>query len=132
MAGITVLTPNPAVDVTYRVPRQSLGETVRVESVVRRPGGKGLNVVRVLRSLGHDAVAVQPLGGDAGRWLLDQLTAEGVRSRAVEIPGQTRTTVAVVDGLTHPTLYAEPGPVVDDAAWDRVAAAVGEACEESQ
>ena len=129
MARIVVLTPNPAVDVTYRVDRQVIGETVRVLSVQRRAGGKGLNVVRVLRVLGHAAAAVQPLGGEAGRWVQDQLLAEGTESVAVPVGGETRSTVAVVDTSAHPTLYAEPGPVVPDEAWTRIGAAVTGLCE---
>lgn len=124
-----VVTPNPAVDVTYRVPRQVLGGTVRVDRVLRRPGGKGVNVVRVLRTLGHDAVAVQPLGGDTGRWVRERLEFEGVRTRAVPVPGSTRTTVTVVDGAAEPTLYAEPGPEVPAEAWTRLADVVADECE---
>ena len=129
MAAVVVLTPNPAVDVTYAVDRQVVGETVRVGSVQRLPGGKGLNVVRVLRALGHAPVAVQPLGGDAGAWIAARLAAEGVAAVAVPVRAETRTTVAVVDGVAHPTLYAEPGPEVPDEAWTRLAAAVADACE---
>ncbi|WP_299036881.1 1-phosphofructokinase family hexose kinase [uncultured Pseudokineococcus sp.] len=128
MARLVVVTPNPAVDVTYRVARQVVGETVRVQEVQRRPGGKGLNVARVLRALGRDALAVQPLGGAAGAWVAAQLAAEGLPAEVVEVAGETRTTVAVVDGAAHPTLYAEPGPVLLAAELERLVDAVARAC----
>lgn len=130
MARLVVLTPNPAVDVTYRVARQVLGETVRVEAVERRPGGKGLNVVRVLRALGHEALALQPLGGDTGRWVREELEAAGLPTEVVEVEGRTRTTVAVVDDVIHPTLLAEPGPALPPQAWAGLVAAVGAVCEQ--
>lgn len=117
---VVVVTPNPAVDVTYRVDRLRAGETVRVGEVLRRAGGKGLNVARVLRTLSVDVLAVHPLGGAAGRWIAEQLQAEGVRAEAVEVPGETRSTVTVVDGVGHPTVFAEPGPVVPEEVWARL------------
>lgn len=116
-ARVSVVTPNPAVDVTYEVGEQRLGETVRVRSVLRRPGGKGLNVARVLATLGVDVVTLQPLGGSAGRWIAEQLAVEGLPAEVVEIAGETRSTVTVTDGLGHPTVLAEPGPSVPDGAW---------------
>jgi tagatose 6-phosphate kinase len=129
MARIVVVTPNPAIDVTYRVNRQLVGETVRVQQVTRRAGGKGINVVRVLRALGVDSIAVQPLGGAAGEWMQSELTSDGIVSVAVAAPGETRSTVAVVDDLAHPTLYAEPGGPLDDRAWAGLADAIGRHCE---
>jgi tagatose 6-phosphate kinase len=129
MARVVVVTPNPAVDVTYRVAEQVIGETVRVQAVTRRPGGKGLNVVRVLRRLGLEATAVQPLGGAGGAWIREQLAAEGIASVSVDTPLETRTTVAVVDDLAHPTLFSEPGHPLDDATWAALVAAVAAHCE---
>ena len=129
MARVVVLTPNPAVDVTYEVAEQRIGDTVRVSRVTRRPGGKGLNVVAVLRRLGVSAVALQPLGGDSGRWIQQSLLEAGVDAVVVAAPGDTRTTVAVVDGRTHPTLYAEPGEALAEATWRELADAVSRLCE---
>ncbi|WP_147360032.1 1-phosphofructokinase family hexose kinase, partial [Clavibacter lycopersici] len=129
MARVVVLTPNPAIDVTYRVERQLVGETVRVQRAERRPGGKGLNVVRVLRALGVDATSVQPLGGASGDWIRGQLMSAGIASVTVPAPGATRTTVAVVDDIAHPTLLAEPGDPLDDRAWTGLEDAVRRHCE---
>jgi tagatose 6-phosphate kinase len=129
MARVVVVTPNPAVDVTYRVDEQVIGSTVRVRSVERRAGGKGINVVRVLRRLGLDATAVQPLGGSTGAWITGQLAAEGVATVSVDTPTETRTTVAVVDDRAHPTLFSEPGGALDDSTWDALTAAIGTGCE---
>lgn len=121
MPRFVVVTPNPAVDVTYTVDRLDVGETVRVRRVTRVAGGKGLNVARVLRLLGRDVRAVQPLGGPAGEWIAESLRREGVPGETVPIRGLTRSTVAVLntDGTTHPTLFAEPGPSLDAEEWPR-------------
>jgi len=127
MARLLTVTPNPAIDVTYTVPRQVVGETLRVTDVQRRAGGKGLNVARVIRALGRDAATVQPLGGDTGRWIADELRAAGLPVIPCAVAGVSRTTVAVVDGIAHPTLYAEPGAALTPAEWGAVTDAVAAA-----
>ncbi|WP_380170471.1 1-phosphofructokinase family hexose kinase [Kineococcus sp. DHX-1] len=118
---VTVLTPNPAVDVTYRVAEQRTGRTQRVLDVARRPGGKGVNVARVLQSVGAPARCVLPLGGAAGTWLAENLD---VPATVVPLAGQTRSTVTVVDGVQHPTMFGEPGPAVSTDEWAAVTDAV--------
>lgn len=129
MARLVVVTPNPAIDVTYQVERQEIGTTIRVDRVRRRAGGKGVNVARVLHDLGRTATAVLPLGGEAGRWLAADLLAQGVPVRAVPVTAETRTTVTVVDGVAHPTLFAEPGAPPTHAEWDAVLGATADECE---
>ncbi|MBF4603458.1 1-phosphofructokinase family hexose kinase [Curtobacterium sp. VKM Ac-2884] len=121
---IVVVTPNPAVDVTYRVAEQRIGETQRVLDVARHPGGKGLNVGRVLAATGVAAHAVLPLGEAPGRWVSDALDDLGLDHTDVVVSGTTRTTVTVVDDVAHPTMFGEPGPVLTGTEWDAVAAAV--------
>ncbi|MET9267715.1 hexose kinase [Amycolatopsis sp. NPDC004079] len=110
---IVAVTPNPAIDVTYRVGTHTPGDTNRVLEVRRRPGGKGVNVARVLAALDVPVKAVLPLGGDAGRWLGSALD---VPFDAVPISGENRTTVTVT-GDGHPTVYTEPGPEVSEVEW---------------
>ncbi|WP_395818576.1 1-phosphofructokinase family hexose kinase [Curtobacterium flaccumfaciens] len=121
---ILVVTPNPAVDVTYRVAEQRIGETQRVLEVQRRPGGKGLNVGRVLAATGVPTHAVLPLGGDGGHWIAHALDDLGLVHTDVAVRGETRTTVTVVDDLAHPTMFGEPGPVLSPDEWDAVTTAV--------
>jgi tagatose 6-phosphate kinase len=117
MARVVVVTPNPAIDVTYGVADQTPGETHRVASVQRRPGGKGINVARALLALGHDPVNVLPLGGSSGAWIAAELAALGQAASVTPVAGLTRTCVAVTDPHGHPTVYNEPGPVVGPAEW---------------
>lgn len=129
MARVVVLTPNPAVDVTYRVAQQLIGATVRVLGVQRRAGGKGINVVRVLRTLDVDALAVQPLGGATGDAIRKQLAEDEIAAVNIDAGQETRTTVAVVDDLEHPTLYAEPGGKLSSRVWGQLLDAIANHCE---
>lgn len=63
----------------------------------------------MLHTLGVGVHTVQPLGGDAGRWIAAELHRCGIGCTAVEIDGATRSTVTVVDDVAHPTVLAEPG-----------------------
>lgn len=124
-----IVTPNPAIDITYEVSRQAIGETLRVQTVYKRAGGKGNNVACILNARGHEVVAVEPLGGNSGRWIGSQLRADGIRVCLVSVQGETRSTVTVVDGVTHPTSYSEPGPEISDDEWERLADVTRSAAE---
>ena len=122
MARVVVVTPNPAVDVTYAVADQNPGETHRVASVERRPGGKGVNVARALVALGHHPVNVLPLGGATGDWMRGALADLGLAASITPVTGLTRTCVAITDPHGHPTVYNEPGPAVSAAEWEALLA----------
>ncbi|WP_213814400.1 1-phosphofructokinase family hexose kinase [Glaciihabitans sp. dw_435] len=122
MADVVIVTPNPAIDVTYRVDDQTPGETHRVREISRRPGGKGINVARGLEALGHSTMSVLPLGGASGAWISDALTDLGLAHSITAIDGLTRTTVTVTDDASHPTVFTEAGPIVAASEWDALIA----------
>lgn len=123
---ILVLTPNPALDITYTLPRVTAGEAHRVHDIAQRAGGKGLNVARVLAALGHEVVVGGFLGGGAGRELRDMLTGcSGLRQDWVEVDAEVRRTLTVVhDGVA--TSFNEAGQPVGAQSWARLAAHVRE------
>lgn len=94
---ILCLALSPSVDVTYTVPGLTIGAINRPASVVRVPGGKGLNVARVVHALGAQVQVVAPLGGASGRWIADRLAADGPPTSVIEVEAETRTCVAIVD-----------------------------------
>lgn len=116
---ILTVTLNTAVDLTYRVPALRPHTSHRVTEVTERPGGKGLNVARVLARLGHDVTVTGFAGGDTGRALHDHLgRAPGIADALVPTEGASRRTVAVVDASTGDTTQLnEPGPLVSPAEW---------------
>lgn len=60
---IWTFTPNPALDITWQAPDQTRGQVHRITEYSQRPGGKGLNVSRVLDQLGVPSHATGFLGG---------------------------------------------------------------------
>ncbi|MFE7927134.1 1-phosphofructokinase family hexose kinase [Streptomyces sp. NPDC057456] len=116
---ILTVTLNTALDLTYRVPALRPHATHRVTDVRERPGGKGLNVARVLAALGHQVTVTGFVGGPTGRVVQEHLTATtGIVDALVPVAGTTRRTVAVVDARTGDTTQLnEPGPVIAPAEW---------------
>ncbi|MFJ9472377.1 1-phosphofructokinase [Streptomyces caniferus] len=116
---ILTVTLNAALDITYRVPRLHPHATNRITEVSERPGGKGLNVARVLAALGHRTVATGFAGGGTGAALRALLAETEVTDALVPVGGATRRTVAVVDASSSDTTQLnEPGPTVSPAEWD--------------
>ncbi|MGC0331164.1 tagatose 6-phosphate kinase [Streptomyces sp. SAI-170] len=116
---ILTVTPNTALDITYRVRSLRPHASHRVSEVVERPGGKGLNVARVLAALGHQVTVTGFAGGGTGRAIQERLTATpGVVDALVPVAGASRRTVAVVDESTGDTTQLnEPGPLITPSEW---------------
>ena len=112
---------NAAVDKTVSVERLEPGAIHRpvVRSVVA--GGKAANVVRAARHLGLDGALVAVLGGHAGAWYRAQLDQRSIGLHAVEVDGETRTCLSVLDEASGAlTEFYEAGLQLDDGAWGRV------------
>ncbi|KUL21680.1 1-phosphofructokinase family hexose kinase [Streptomyces regalis] len=116
---ILTVTLNTALDITYRVRTLRPHASHRVSEVTERPGGKGLNVARVLAALGHEVTVTGFAGGATGRVVQEQLTkTPGVVDALVPVTGATRRTIAVVDDHTGDTTQLnEPGPTITPAEW---------------
>ncbi|MEU6660462.1 1-phosphofructokinase family hexose kinase [Streptomyces sp. NPDC046821] len=116
---ILTVTLNAALDITYDVPALRPHASHRVGAVTERPGGKGLNVARVLAALGHDVTVTGFAGGGTGRELREQLRdVARVRDALVPVAGSTRRTIAVVDAASGDTTQLnEPGPLITPAEW---------------
>jgi tagatose 6-phosphate kinase len=125
---ILTVTLNTALDITYRVRALRPHASHRVSEVTERPGGKGLNVARVLAALGHEVTVTGFAGGATGRAVRDQLTAaSGVVDALVPVAGATRRTIAVVDDHTGDTTQLnEPGPTITPAEWSAFQQAYGD------
>ena len=120
---IFTVTLNPALDKTAQAPNFKLDAVTRITELRQDPGGKGINVSKVIKQLGGESVAWAVLGGNTGRGIKASLEEMGISCRAFEVEGETRTNLKVVDPVddTH-TDINEPGPVVTDAMLDNMLA----------
>ncbi|MFJ2535654.1 1-phosphofructokinase family hexose kinase [Microbacterium maritypicum] len=124
---ILTVTPNPALDLTWRVERLVEGETHRADAGAARAGGKGLNVARVAHAEGAEVLAVTTVGGRVGEEFAAELIASGVPHALVPVAAETRRSIAVVDEtLGDTTIINERGVNPTDVEWAAVLAEVVE------
>jgi 1-phosphofructokinase family hexose kinase len=110
---IVTLTLNPSLDRTLSVPQLLPGTLHRAQLIRQDLGGKGFNVSRALRALGIPSHIIGVIGGRTGRALRDGLLADGFDIHLVEVEGETRQNVTLLDESTG--LYTkinEPGPTL--------------------
>jgi 6-phosphofructokinase 2 len=77
-------------DITTSAQRVGPTDKVRWHGVRYDPGGGGINVARIARTLGAPVSAVFPAGGPTGEVLADLLTDSGVPFYRVKVGGRTR------------------------------------------
>ncbi|MFI8325848.1 1-phosphofructokinase family hexose kinase [Streptomyces sp. NPDC085529] len=116
---ILTVTLNTALDVTYEVPALVPHAAHRVARSAERPGGKGVNVARVLAALGHETVVTGFAGGPTGDRLRALLApVPRLTDALVATEAATRRTLAVVDtGAGDTTQFNEAGAAVTPAEW---------------
>jgi 1-phosphofructokinase family hexose kinase len=125
---IVCLAANPSVDKLFEVERLTVGDIHRPLGFVQTAGGKGLNVARAARALGADVRLVALLRGHTGKWLEEQLAAEGVPGTYVWTHGENRASISVADRETSRlTEFYEHGPEIPTATWVEIQQAVADA-----
>lgn len=123
---ICTVTMNAAIDRAYWLDRPlRVGEVQRVAEVRDSAGGKGLNCARAVRTLGEEVLATGFVAGHAGRRLVELLDADGVPSEFVEVAGETRFNLNVIDASGASTELLEPGPIIAPADLERLIDLVG-------
>ena len=119
---IYTVTLNPTLDRTMHFPRLVMGALNRATQVRTDLSGKGINVSVALRRFGVESVILSLRAGIYGRILFQGLREMGYTCHCVEVAGETRSNVTVIDmerGIT--TKLNEPGPTVaaeDIAAFE--------------
>ncbi len=87
---IYTISLNSSLDRTYYLENILFGDINRVKEVRIDPGGKGINVARMVKILGGDTVALSFFGGQNGRLIRNLLRKEGVKFRWIETKDETR------------------------------------------
>lgn len=120
---VVTLTLNPAVDCTLRVrERLRLGAVHKVETETRTPGGKGVNVAKVLAANDRAVIAGGLLGQAEVDAFRDFLSDLGIESAFLAVPYPTRENVMAVDGGGRELKLNRPGFPGLAFDWPRLAA----------
>lgn len=92
---IYTCTLNPSIDYRVELDEFEVGGLNRAKENAYYPGGKGINVSRVLKNLGTDNMALGFLGGFTGQFILDFLNREKIESDFIFHEAPTRVNVKV-------------------------------------
>ncbi len=117
---IVTLTLNPALDISTNVDEVAPFAKLRCGTFRRDPGGGGVNVARVVRRLGAEAVAVFPVGGPSGEVLARLVRAEGVEVKMIPIAGETREDFSIFERRSNKQFrFVAEGPLLSEGEWRR-------------
>ena len=94
---IFTVTLNPACDRTVVIERFHIDRVNRIKESRSDPGGKSINVSKVILALGGESVATGLLGGETGDYIAAALEKMGVRQQFVRVGAPTRTNLKIVD-----------------------------------
>jgi len=110
---VYTITLNPALDRTLWVEKIQPDESNRIEREQRYAGGKGIDVSKVMKTLGVSNKALGFDGGFAGEELEGRLLNEGISCDFIRISGETRTNIIVNDISTGmQTIFSASGPEI--------------------
>jgi 1-phosphofructokinase family hexose kinase len=118
---IITVTLNSAVDRLIEVPRFAIGAHQAGREVSRTPGGKGLNVSRVLAALDVPSVATGFVGSENRGSFDDALNDPHIRDEFFLLQGRTRENVTIADPTTgQETHVRDVGLTVPPQALSRL------------
>lgn len=93
---IYTVTLNPSIDYVIKVDNLTTGKVNRVNEEHVYPGGKGINVTRILKSLDHDNIALGFVSGFTGDYIVNSLKDLNLKSNFIKVKeGFTRINVKI-------------------------------------
>lgn len=95
---IYTVTLNPSIDFIVEVDDFNLGHLNRINRENKYPGGKGINVSRVLNTIGIPSKALGFLGGFTGGFIQDTLAREGIQTEFVQVEEDSRINIKLKSG----------------------------------
>ena len=109
---IYTVTLNPSIDYIVEVPNFKMGELNRMARDIKLPGGKGINVSRVLHQLEQPTTALGFLGGFTGDFITNWLSQEEVITQFTPVQDDTRINVKLKSD--QETEINANGPVITE------------------
>lgn len=95
---IYTMTLNPSIDYIVHVNQLKIGEVNRMSQDFKLPGGKGINVSRILQRIDADSTALGFLGGFTGEFIENWLKKEGLSCHFTSVKEDTRINVKLKAG----------------------------------
>ena len=90
---IYTMTLNPSIDYIVHVNDLKMGDVNRMSQDFKLPGGKGINVSRILQRIDSTSTALGFLGGFTGEFIEKWMKEEGIDCRFTPVKDDTRINV---------------------------------------
>jgi 1-phosphofructokinase len=90
---IYTITLNPSIDFIVRVDGLKIGHLNRMKEDFKLPGGKGINVSRILKRIDSNSTALGFLGGFTGNFISDWLKNEAISTSFTTVQSDTRINI---------------------------------------
>lgn len=93
---IYTVTLNPSIDYIVKLDKLKTGNTNRVNEEYVYPGGKGINVSRILKELGNDNTSLGFISGFTGEYIIKTLEEKNLKTDFIRLKsGFTRINVKI-------------------------------------
>ncbi|MBO0470521.1 1-phosphofructokinase [Enterococcus sp. DIV0242_7C1] len=90
---IYTVTLNPSIDYIVHVDDLKLGDLNRMTADFKLPGGKGINVSRILKRIQAESTALGFIGGFTGNFISDWLKKENIQTNFTTVEEDTRINI---------------------------------------
>lgn len=115
---ITTVTLNAAIDKTYEMASFHIHQVNRTKTAFSEPGGKGINVAKVLHALNVPVTASGIVGGFNGKQICMLLDEIGLQHDFVHIQDESRLCLNIIEPAGEQTEILESGPEVSRTDWE--------------
>jgi 1-phosphofructokinase len=120
---IYTVTLNPSIDLLVKVNSFQLNGLNRMHKEQKFPGGKGINVSRVLSRIGVETTALGFIGGFTGSFIRDSLSKEGIKTDFIEVDGDSRINIKLKTEAGETEINGQ-GPSISEehyaALWEKL------------
>lgn len=120
---IYTCTFSPAIDYTPYVEQFETGKLNRATAVNYLPGGKGINVSRVLTTLHTASTALGYVGGFTGNYLTQMLHEQHIQTDFIQTNDMTRINVKIKSDVE--TELNGPSPTITTAMYEQLLHKIG-------
>jgi 1-phosphofructokinase len=116
---------HPALDVVYDLAELRVGSTITDASSKMYPAGKGLNIAKVIKTLGEEVCVLGVVGAENERQFKDHLDAIGIPHTLLVTDGGVRINTTILESQNGQVTHVNSlGPVLPPRVFDEVLAHV--------
>ncbi|MBR3120516.1 MAG: 1-phosphofructokinase [Oceanobacillus sp.] len=120
---IYTITLNPSIDYIVQVKNMDLGKLNKMTNDLKLPGGKGINVSRILQELDVHSTALGFLGGFTGDFISNWLQKDNISADFIQIQNDTRINIKLKSELE--TEINGQGPAISTEEADALLKQIG-------